>query len=45
MVYTLHEAETGERREVGGGLLLDEGFIFELPRRRGCIWTYSDKAS
>jgi hypothetical protein len=43
MVYILQEAETGERRELPGASLLDEGFVFELPRRQGTIWTYSEK--
>ncbi len=44
-VYALEEAETGERREVAGASLLDDGLHFELPRRRGSIWTYSEKTS
>ena len=43
LTYALHEAESGERREVPGATLMDEGFVFELPRRRGSIWTYSEK--
>jgi alpha-galactosidase len=45
LVYALHEAESGQRREVPGATLMDEGFVFELPRRQGSIWTYSEKGS
>ena len=43
LVYVLEEAETGERREMPGSSLLDEGFVVDLPRRRGTIWTYREK--
>ena len=42
-VYAFHEAETGEDLEFSGALLLDEGFHFELPRRRGSVWAYREK--
>ncbi|HTT88048.1 MAG TPA: alpha-galactosidase [Acidimicrobiales bacterium] len=44
-VYLLQEAETGEHRERRGSSLMDDGFVFELPRRRGSIWTYREKTS
>ncbi len=44
-MYVLEEAETGERRELSGAALSNNGLVFELPRRRGSIWTYSEKTS
>ncbi len=44
-VYVLQEAETGDRRELSGTALSNDGFVFELPRRRGSLWTYKEKAS
>jgi alpha-galactosidase len=44
-VYVLQEAETGERREVPGAALVEDGFVFDLPRRQGSLWTYSEKTS
>lgn len=44
-VYVLQEAETGDRRELSGTALSNDGFAFELPRRRGSLWTYKEKAS
>ena len=44
-LYVLEEAETGERRELSGAALSNNGLVFELPRRRGSIWTYSEKTS
>lgn len=44
-MYVLEEAETGERRELSGAALSNNGLLFELPRRRGSIWTYREKTS
>ena len=43
LVYILEEAETGEKREVQGAKLMEEGLAFELPRRRATIWSYREK--
>ncbi len=45
VVYVLEEAESGERRELSGASLANDGFVFELPRRRGSLWTYKEKVS
>jgi alpha-galactosidase len=45
LVYVLEEAESGERRELPGASLANDGFVFELPRRRGSLWTYEEKVS
>jgi alpha-galactosidase len=42
-VYVLHEAETGEDRELSGASLLEDGLHFELPRRSGSLWLYREK--
>jgi hypothetical protein len=34
-----------QNRACLGGPLLDGGLTFDLPRRRGSIWIYSQKAS
>ena len=38
--YEFANAETGERREVAGDVLLGEGFTLALPPRNGVIWFY-----
>lgn len=38
--YRFEEAETGEQRTATGADLVDAGFSFELPPRRGSIWLY-----
>jgi alpha-galactosidase len=42
-MYVLAEAETGERRDLKGSVLMTEGFTFTLPRRTGSIWWYREK--
>jgi alpha-galactosidase len=41
--YVLEEAETGERREMAGAALLNEGITVTLPRRSGSIWWYREQ--
>lgn len=41
--YILEEAETGERRDVTGASLAEGGLQFDLARRSGSIWFYSEK--
>ena len=38
--YVFMNAETGERREIGGEALAREGFTLALPPRNGVIWFY-----
>lgn len=44
-IYVLREAETGESRELPGASLMEEGLLFDLPRRSGSIWCYQRKSS
>ena len=41
--YLLEDAETGERREVKGASLAQDGLVFDLPRRSGSIWFYQER--
>ena len=42
-VYVFREVETGEDLELSGASLLEDGLHFELPRRCGSLWSYSEK--
>ena len=41
--YLLENPETGEQREVKGSSLAQDGLVFELPRRSGSIWFYTER--
>lgn len=41
--YLLENPETGEQREVKGSSLAQDGLVFELPRRGGSIWFYTER--
>jgi alpha-galactosidase len=41
--YLLENPETGERREVKGASLAQDGLVFASPRRSGTIWFYSEQ--
>jgi alpha-galactosidase len=38
--YLLENLETGEKQEICGSSLVEDGFKIELPKRSGVIWTY-----
>jgi hypothetical protein len=42
---SITEGAMAQNRACHGGVLLDGGLTFDLPRQRGGIWTYSQKAS
>jgi alpha-galactosidase len=41
--YLLENAETGERREVKGASLAQDGLVFDTPQRSGSIWFYQEQ--
>jgi alpha-galactosidase len=42
--YSLQELESGERREMTGHALMNEGLVFDLARRQGRIWYYREES-
>jgi alpha-galactosidase len=43
-LYLLENAETGERREVKGASLAQDGLALDTPRRSGSIWFYQEQS-